>query len=176
MGQLRKVEHVRHELLNNIGACEGQMQDREGLARELFKSNEEVVREMGQTKKPNSEDHVVTSPLKTKITNECRGNGEVVLSLNKEKLELGKGKLKKTENERPLQNRKASTVKDGVIFQAKANEKGKQSDEQTLAQMKEIGTKRLRGKEVSKEENTWAQNCFCETVLSGLADSVIESV
>ena len=42
-----KVEHVRHELLNNIGACEGQMQDREGLARELFKSNEEVVREMG---------------------------------------------------------------------------------------------------------------------------------
>jgi len=52
-----------------------------------------------------------------------------------------------------------------VIFQAKANEKGKQimgkgslkkvarakgkiSDEQTLAQMKEIGIKRLRGKEV----------------------------
>ena len=45
---------------------EGQMQDREGLARELFKSNGEVVREMGQTKKPNSEDHVVTSPLKKK--------------------------------------------------------------------------------------------------------------
>ena len=38
---------MRHELLNNIGAREGQMQDREGLARELFKSNEEVVREMG---------------------------------------------------------------------------------------------------------------------------------
>ena len=42
------------------------MQDREGLARELFKSNGEVVKEMGQTKKPNSEDHVVTSLLKTK--------------------------------------------------------------------------------------------------------------
>ena len=67
--------------------------------------------------------------------------------------------------------------KDGVIFQTKANEKGKQimgkgslkkvacakgktSDEQTLAQMKEIGTKRLRGKEVSEEENTWAQRSF----------------
>ena len=57
---------MRYELLNNIGACEGQMQDREGLARELFKSNGEVVRDMDQTKKPNSEDHVVTSPLKTK--------------------------------------------------------------------------------------------------------------
>ena len=95
--------HVRHEVLNNIGACEGQMQDREGLSRELFKSNGEVVRGMGQTKKPNSEDHVVTSPLKTKTTNECRGSGEVVLGPNKENLELGKGKLKKIENERPVQ-------------------------------------------------------------------------
>ena len=152
------------------------MQDREGLARELFKSNGEVVREMGQSKQPNSEDHVVTSPLKTKTTDECRGNGEVVLGPDKEKLEPGRGKLKKIENERPVQNREASTVKDGVIFQAKANEKGKQSDEQTLAQMKEIGTKRLRGKEVSKQENTRAQKHFCETVLSGLVDSVIELV
>ena len=100
-----KVEHVRHELLNNIGAREGQMQDREGLAKELFKSNGEVVREMGQTKKPNSEDHVVTSPLKTKTTDECRGNGEMVFGPNKEKLEPGKGKLKKIENERPLQSK-----------------------------------------------------------------------
>ena len=117
---------MRHELLNNIGACEGQMQDREGLARELFKSNGEVVREMGQAEKLNSEDHVVTSPLKPKTIDECRGNGEVVLGPNKENLEPGKGKLKKIENERPVQNREASTVKDGVIFQAKANEKGKQ--------------------------------------------------
>ena len=58
-----KVEHVRHELLNNIGAREGHMQDREGLARELFKTKEEVLREMGQTKKPNSEDNVVTPSL-----------------------------------------------------------------------------------------------------------------
>ena len=100
----------------------------------------------------------------------------MVLGPNKEKLEPGKGKLKKIENGRPVQNREASTVKDGVIFQAKANEKGKQSNEQTFAQMKEIGTKHLRGKEVSKQENTRAQKCFCETVLSGLADSVIESV
>ena len=63
-----------------------------------------------------------------------------------------------------------------MIFQTKGNEKGKQSDEQTLAQMKEIGTKRLRGKEVSKEEKTRAQKRFCETVLLGLADFVIESV
>ena len=42
--------------------------------------------------------------------------------------------------------------------------------------MKEIGTKRLRGKEVSEEENTRAQKRLCETGLSGLADSVIESV
>ena len=188
-----KVEHVRHELLNNIGAREGHMQDREGLARELFKSNGEVVRGMGQTKKPNSEDHVVTSPLKTKTTDECRGNGEVVLGPNKENLEPRKGKLKEIENERPVQNREDSIVKNGVIFQAKANEKGKQirgkgslkkvarakgktSDEQTLALMKEIGTKRLRGKEVSEEENTRAQKRLCETCLSGLADSVIESV
>ena len=102
---LGNVEHVRHELLNNIGAREGQMQDREGLARELFKSNEEVLREMGQTKKPNSEDHVVTSPLKTKTIDECRGNGEVVLGPKKEKLVPGKGKLKKIENERPVQSK-----------------------------------------------------------------------
>ena len=63
-----------------------------------------------------------------------------------------------------------------MIFQAKANEKGKQRDEQTFAQMKEIGTKRLRGKEVSKEEKTQAQKCFCEIVLSGLADFAIELV
>ena len=42
--------------------------------------------------------------------------------------------------------------------------------------MKEIGTKRLRGKEVSEEENTWAQKRLCEMVLSGLADFVIELI
>ena len=116
-----------------------------------------------------------------------------MLGPNKENLEPGKGKLKKIENERPVQNREASTIKDGVIFQTKANEKGKQiigkgslkkvacakgktSDEQTLAQMKEIGIKRLRGKEVLEEENSRAQKRLCETVLSGLADSVIELV
>lgn len=57
-----------------------------------------------------------------------------------------------------------------------ARAKGKTSDEQTLALMKEIGTKRLRGKKVSEEENNWAQKRFCETVLLSLADSVIESV
>ena len=57
------------------------------------------------------------------------------------------------------------TVKAGMIFQAKAKEKGKQilgkgslkkivrakgrtNDEQTLAQLKVIGIKRLRGKEI----------------------------
>ena len=42
--------------------------------------------------------------------------------------------------------------------------------------MMEIGTKRLRGKEASKEENTRAQKRFYETVKSGLADSVLELV
>ena len=46
-----------------------------------------------------------------------------MLGPNKENLEQGKGKLKKIENERPVQNREASTIKDGVIFQTKANEK-----------------------------------------------------
>lgn len=59
---------------------------------------------MGQTKKPNNEDHVVTRPLKTKTTDECEGNGEVVLGPNKEKLGPGKGKLKKIENQRPVQS------------------------------------------------------------------------
>ena len=40
----------------------------------------------------------------------------MVLGPNKENLEPGKGKLKKIENERPVQNREASTIKDGVIF------------------------------------------------------------
>ena len=70
------------------------MQDREGLARELFKSNEEVIREMGQTKKPNSEDHVVTSPLKTKTTNECRGKRSGAQPKQR-KIRARKGKVKK---------------------------------------------------------------------------------
>nr|POE96220.1 hypothetical protein CFP56_65299 [Quercus suber] len=40
--------------------------------------------------------------------------------------------------------------------------------------MMEIGTKRLRGKEVLEEEDTWAQKHFCETVHSGLAGSALE--
>ena len=87
----------------------------------------------------------------------------------------------------------ANAVQVGVIFQAKANEKGKQilgkgslkkvacvkgkaSDDQTLAQMMEIGTKRLRAKEASEEENNRAPKKFCEPVNSGLADSVFEPV
>ena len=87
----------------------------------------------------------------------------------------------------------ANAVQVGVIFQAKTNEKGKQilgkgslkkvarakgkaSDDQTLAQMMEIGTKRLRAKEASEEENNGAPKQFCELVNSGLADSVFEPV
>ena len=55
-----------------------------------------------------------------------------------------------------------------------ARAKGKTNNEQTLAQMMEVGTKRLRGKEVSEEENTRAQKRFCETVHSGLANSALE--
>ena len=84
-----------------------------------------------------------------------------------------KASLDKNEKDSLVKKSAASTVKDGVIFQAKANEKGKQilgkgslkkvarakgktNNEQTLAQMMEVGTKRLRGKEVSKEEDTQA--------------------
>ena len=104
-----------------------------------------------------------------------------------------KASLDKNEKDSLVKKSAASLVKDGVIFLAKANEKGKQilgkgslkkvarakvkaSNDQTLAQMMEIGTKRLRGKEASKEENTRAQKRFCETVKSGLADSVLEPV
>ena len=55
-----------------------------------------------------------------------------------------------------------------------AHVKGKTNNEQTLAQMMEIGTKCLRGKEVSEEEDTRAQKCFYETVHSRLADSALE--
>ena len=55
-----------------------------------------------------------------------------------------------------------------------ARAKGKTNIEQTLTQMMEVGTKRLRGKEVSEEEDTRAQKHFCETIHSGLADSTLE--
>ena len=81
------------------------------------------------------------------------------------------------------------TVKAGMIFQAKAKEKGKQilgkgslkkiarakgrtNDEQTLAQLKVIGIKRLRGKETLKDEDTRAKKCSCEIVPSDFADFV----
>ena len=68
--------------------------------------------------------------------------------------------LDKDEKDNPIKNREARTDKDGAIFQAKANEKGKQimgkgnlkkvahvkgktNNEQTLTQMMEIGTKCL---------------------------------
>ena len=99
--------------------------------------------------------------------------------------------LGKDEKDSPIKNREARTVKDSLIFQAKANEKGKQimgkgslkkvsrakgkkNNEQTLTQMMEVGTKHLRGKEVSKEDDTLAQKRFCEIVHSGLADSTLE--
>ena len=83
------------------------------------------------------------------------------------------------------------TVKAGMIFQAKAKEKGKQilgkgslkkiarakgrtNDEQTLAQLKVIGIKCLRGKETSEDEDTHTQKRRCETIPSDFADSVLE--
>ena len=83
------------------------------------------------------------------------------------------------------------TVKAGMIFQAKAKEKGKQilskgslkkivrakgrtNDVQTLAELKVIGIKRLRGKETSEDEDTRAKKRSCETVPSDFADSVLE--
>ena len=101
--------------------------------------------------------------------------------------------LDKDEKDSPIKNKEACTVKDSVILQAKANEKGKQimgkgslkkvahvkgktNNEQTLTQMMEIGTKCLRGKEVSEEEDTLVQKCSCERIHSGLADSALEMV
>ena len=82
------------------------------------------------------------------------------------------------------------TVKASMIFQAKAKEKGKQilgkgslkkiarakgrtNDEQTLAQLKVMGIKHLRGKEISEDEDTRAKKRSCETVSSDFADSVL---
>nr|POE99665.1 hypothetical protein CFP56_18994 [Quercus suber] len=84
-----------------------------------------------------------------------------------------KAPLDKNDKDSPVKMNAASAVQVGVIFQGKANEKGKQilgkgslkkvarakgkaSDDQTLAQMMEIGTKRLRAKEASEEENNRA--------------------
>ena len=83
------------------------------------------------------------------------------------------------------------TVKAGMTFQAKAKEKGKQilgkgslkkiacakgrtNDEQTLAQLKVIGIKRLRGKETLEDEDTCAKKCSCEIVPSDFVDFVLE--
>ena len=95
-----------------------------------------------------------------------------------------KAPLDKNEKDSPVKKNAANAVQVGVIFQAKANEKGKQilgkgslknvarakgkaSDDQTLAQMMEIGTKRLKAKEASEEENNRAPKRFCESVNSG---------
>ena len=87
----------------------------------------------------------------------------------------------------------ANAVQVGVIFQAKANEKGKQilgkgslkivahvkekvSDYQTLAQMLKIAAKCLKANDASEEENNQAPKCLCEQVNSSLSDSVFELV
>ena len=54
--------------------------------------------------------------------------------------------------------------------------KGGKNDEQTLAQLKVIGIKRLRGKETSEDEDTRAKKRSYETVPSNFADSVLEVV
>ena len=104
-----------------------------------------------------------------------------------------KAPLDKNEKDSLVKKNAANAVQVGVIFQAKANEKGKHilgkgslkkvarakgkaSDDQTLAQMMEIGTKRLRAKEASEEENNGAPKQFCELVNSGLAGFVFELV
>ena len=104
-----------------------------------------------------------------------------------------KAPLDKNEKDNPVQKNPTNAVQVGVIFQAKANEKGKQilgkgslkkvarakgkvSDDQTLAQMLKIGAKHLRVNEASEEENNRAPKCLCELVNSGLADSVFETV
>uniref|UniRef100_A0A7N2R9S6 Uncharacterized protein n=1 Tax=Quercus lobata TaxID=97700 RepID=A0A7N2R9S6_QUELO len=82
-----------------------------------------------------------------------------------------KAPLDKNEKDNPEKKNPANAIQVGVIFQAKAHGKGKQimgkgnlkkaarakgkvSDDQTLAQMLKIGTKRLRPNEASKEENS----------------------
>ena len=104
-----------------------------------------------------------------------------------------KASLDKNEKDSLVKKSTASIVKDVLIFQAKTNEKvkqilgkgslkkvshakGKVSDDQTLVQMMEIRTKRLRGKEALQEKNPGAQKRFCETVKSGLTDSVLEPI
>ena len=54
-----------------------------------------------------------------------------------------------------------------------AHAKGRTNDEQTLAQLKVMGIKQLRGKEISEDEDTRAKKRSCEIVSSDFADSVL---
>ena len=104
-----------------------------------------------------------------------------------------KAPLDKNEKDSLVKKNAANAVQVSVIFQGKANEKGKLilgksslkkvtrakgkvSDDQTLVQMMEIGTKHLKAKEASEEENNRAPKRFCEPVNSGLVDFVLELV
>ena len=104
-----------------------------------------------------------------------------------------KAPVDKNEKDNPMKKNATIAVQASVIFQAKANEKGKQilgkgslkkvarakgkvSDDQTLAQMLKIGAKRLRANEASKEENNQAPKRLCESVKSCLVDSIFETV
>ena len=75
------------------------MRIKESLVKELFRTNEEGVISVGQTIKPNNEEIEVTSPLKTKIKDDCKENGEVKLRLSKGKIGPSKGKWKKISRE-----------------------------------------------------------------------------
>ncbi|KAK9993721.1 hypothetical protein SO802_023424, partial [Lithocarpus litseifolius] len=71
----------------------------EAHAQKMWRTNEEGVISVGQTIKPNNAEIEVTSPLKTKIKDDSKENGEVELGLSKGKIGTTKGKWKKIARE-----------------------------------------------------------------------------
>ena len=97
------------------------------------------------------------------------------------------------EDDSLIKQGRARSVNEGVNLQSKAQEKGKQvmgkgrlkkiarekgkiKDEETLAQIKEIGIKRSRWFEASEEGEARPPKRLCEVQFSGNANSLFEMV
>ena len=130
---------MEFELGSNKEAYDRQVQIKESLVKELFRTNEEGVISVGQTIKPNNEEIEVTSPLKTKIKDDKKENGEVELGLSKGKIGPSKGKWKKI-----------------------AREIGKAHDVSMKAQELSVGMKRTETMDTLAKNEGRAQKKFCE--------------
>ena len=134
-GNVQAISDVSEQVMNVFDPCEG---SRGQLILEVSNEQRESI------------PHGPKGPLMGQMTSsQGKGSPSTKASLDKDEKEI---------------------VKAGMIFQVKAKEKGEQilgkgslkkiarakgrtNDEQTLAQLKVIGIKRLRGKEISEDED-----------------------